>query len=682
MFLKGILLFYLCVFIIYFNSFAQSDSDYNLDSLLEEYSTKPKFGFFAGYGANLHFTNFKQLPEIPCCSPSFKFGWAWGYEFGLLADYFVFEDWFVSGRVSLLQSNGFFTKQEPTTVIIDGVSQNGIFEHQLDTWFKNLNLEFKANHSLDYFIWYSAGLGLSFPLTHTFQQKEVIVEPSDRGTFNNGLRVRNEYAGDIQRVRAFIPYLTIGVAGEFRAHKRDLFFLYPEINLKYMFISPISGTKWNSLFLRAGLAVKFREPIPPPPPPPPPVDPPLFELPSPFEPPTISASIKYKIYDSSGYVRNNIPIRIEDFVSYNMKPLLTYIFFDHNSDKIPERYVKLTPEQTKTFGLKQLGSLDVLQTYYHILNIVGKKLKETKESKVILVGTNSGKGEEKNNLDLSNRRAKAVKDYLVNVWGIEPDRIEVQARNLPMEPSNPDDPQGEEENRRVEIITDDIRITEPIFSVDTIRKVEKLKITFYPKYQTGVELKKWSLFIKQNGEIVKTFQGEGRPADSLVWEVDDNGFDRIVFGGKLDVEFFVSDFLEQVGRASAEPLAINKITVDKKRMEGVADREFEFYSLILFDFGKSKLGQEHKNVLEFINKRVTPESQVTIEGFTDNIGDEKVNRKISEKRAIEVAKWLGLKSAKTVGVGESYLLYDNSLPEGRFYCRTVRITIETPIVTK
>lgn len=148
------------------------------------------------------------------------------------------------------------------------------------------------------------------------------------------------------------------------------------------------------------------------------------------------------------------------------------------------------------------------------------------------------------------------------------------------------------------------------------------------------------------------------------------------------MEFYVYDFLDQVGKATATPITINKITVDKKRMEGVTDREFEFYSLILFDFGKSKLGQEHKNVLEFINKRVTSESQVTIEGFTDNIGDEKVNRKISEKRAIEVAKWLGLKNAKTVGVGESYLLYDNSLPEGRFYCRTVRITIETPIITK
>jgi hypothetical protein len=30
------------------------------------------------------------------------------------------------------------------------------------------------------------------------------------------------------------------------------------------------------------------------------------------------------------------------------------------------------------------------------------------------------------------------------------------------------------------------------------------------------------------------------------------------------------------------------------------------------------------------------------------------------------------------GVGESTLLYPNDSPEGRFYCRTVQVLIETP----
>jgi outer membrane protein OmpA-like peptidoglycan-associated protein len=644
------------------------------------FATKPKIGIFAGYGLNLHFTDFNKLPNIPCCSPEFNFGYGFGWEFGAVGDYFVFDNLFLSGKISTLQNNGSFSKQEPVTVIVDGKSQEGVFEHQLKTWFHFLDLQISANYSLNNFLWSKGGIGFLFPIMNKFHQKEVIVKPEDRGTFNNGLRVRNEYSGDIQDVRGLIPYITLGISAELRAHKGDLYFLYPEVSVRYMFISPIRGLSWNSLNFRAGIALKFHQPIPPPPPPPPPLEPPLYQLPSPVKPPSILAKIKYKIYDSTGYEKKNIPVRIEDFVSYNMKPLLNYVFFDHNSDKIPDRYIKFTPEQAANFDLKKLSSLDVLQTYHYVLNIIGKKLKESKESKVLLVGTNSGKGEEKNNLELSIRRAKAVKDYLVNVWGIEPERIELEARNLPKEPSNPDDPQGDEENRRVEILTDNLKILEPVFSVDTLRKVERMKIVFYPEYQSGVEINKWSILIKQGNESVKVFEGNGKPPDSLEWNVDDKGFDKVVFGGQLNIEFFVRDYLDQVGFATAEPLRINKITVDKKRMEGVTDREYEFYSLILFDFGKSKLEKQHKNVLEFLQKRVTPYSQVTIEGFTDNIGDEKVNRKISEKRAIEVAKWLELTSAKTVGVGESYLLYDNSLPEGRFYCRTVRITIETPLI--
>ncbi|MEI6089253.1 MAG: hypothetical protein WCR42_02265 [bacterium] len=31
------------------------------------------------------------------------------------------------------------------------------------------------------------------------------------------------------------------------------------------------------------------------------------------------------------------------------------------------------------------------------------------------------------------------------------------------------------------------------------------------------------------------------------------------------------------------------------------------------------------------------------------------------------------------GVGEDTLLYNNDVPEGRFYCRTVQIVVKTPI---
>ena len=70
---------------------------------------------------------------------------------------------------------------------------------------------------------------------------------------------------------------------------------------------------------------------------------------------------------------------------------------------------------------------------------------------------------------------------------------------------------------------------------------------------------------------------------------------------------------------------------------------------------------------------------VTISGYTDALGDEIVNEKIALERAKAVSQRLQIRNAIVRGIGEKEILYDNNLPEGRFYCRTVTITIETPI---
>jgi outer membrane protein OmpA-like peptidoglycan-associated protein len=120
-----------------------------------------------------------------------------------------------------------------------------------------------------------------------------------------------------------------------------------------------------------------------------------------------------------------------------------------------------------------------------------------------------------------------------------------------------------------------------------------------------------------------------------------------------------------------------------KRRSGQSDKEYEYYSLILFDYGKSDLGFEHKKVVDFVKGRLSEGSKLLIYGYTDSMGEEEVNLKLSDKRAKSVLKRLEIsENINYEGKGESELLYDNSLPEGRFYCRTVTIDIETPIKNK
>jgi outer membrane protein OmpA-like peptidoglycan-associated protein len=119
--------------------------------------------------------------------------------------------------------------------------------------------------------------------------------------------------------------------------------------------------------------------------------------------------------------------------------------------------------------------------------------------------------------------------------------------------------------------------------------------------------------------------------------------------------------------------------VRQKRQNLVGDYEVEKFSLILFDFDKATIEGMNKNIVEFIKKRIKSNSEVQIVGYSDRTGDQEYNKRLSEERAKSTKKELKRIDANAFGLGEEVLLYDNDLPEGRFYCRTVEIIVKTKI---
>ncbi len=60
------------------------------------------------------------------------------------------------------------------------------------------------------------------------------------------------------------------------------------------------------------------------------------------------------------------------------------------------------------------------------------------------------------------------------------------------------------------------------------------------------------------------------------------------------------------------------------------------------------------------------------------------NQQLSEQRAFAVRNVILVERpdatiSSTQGIGPSRLPYDNDLPEGRYYCRTVSIEMKTPV---
>lgn len=395
----------------------------------------------------------------------------------------------------------------------------------------------------------------------------------------------------------------------------------------------------------------------------------------------ISSGVTYEGFDDS----LKIPVKfdtlnIEETVSTNMRPLLTYVFFDKNSSKIPERYEKLTVNEAPHFYIEQLKDLGTLDTYYKILNIIGRRLVEYDTSTVLLTGCNSDAGVETNSFALSRARAESVRKYLIDVWGIAPERIRVKARNLPAMPSKTSEKDFydavRDENRRVEISAYDWKIIEPVVTFDTLRSIEPQNIRF--KAETKGDIPVSSSKFKAtigSGELLNLSNNES---------------------GSIEGEMNITrnrDYFQQ---------AANMInyTYEGKNSEGFActsygyvpykikikDSTFDRYSLILFDFDSYNLSDANTRISEYIKSRIARSESgevlgsAEIIGFTDQIGSESYNLELSAKRAESIYTDLGITSDKITykGIGEEKLLYPDINPEGRFYSRTVTITVINP----
>jgi len=132
-----------------------------------------------------------------------------------------------------------------------------------------------------------------------------------------------------------------------------------------------------------------------------------------------------------------------------------------------------------------------------------------------------------------------------------------------------------------------------------------------------------------------------------------------------------------ISKTQTEPIEV--ISIQQKRKNRIGDYEVEKFSLILFDFDKATIEAQNKKIVDFIKSRTKPESEIEIIGYTDRTGSPEYNKRLSQRRADATRDALGRRDAKSIGVGQERLLYNNDLPEGRFYCRTVEIIVKTKI---
>ncbi len=372
-------------------------------------------------------------------------------------------------------------------------------------------------------------------------------------------------------------------------------------------------------------------------------------------------------------------------------PLLNYVFFDEGSTQIPSRYVAMSAETAGTFkeaNLQQEPAGDAsgragrqLNAYYNVLNILGDRMRVNPESTITLSGASMAGPKEGNLL------AMAVKQYLVNVFAIDANRIATNGRTKPINPSEQVGGKKElillrEGDRRVDIQSNSTSLMmetggglmKPIQINATQADPKDTHVIFYVGNASEV-LNNYTIEVTdQNGQL-KTYGPFNKNEESIPGKtILGNGTEgtyKVVMVGKT-----------KTGKVVRKETTLTMANQVEKLENGLR------YS-ILFNFNKSTTVATYTKFLtDVVAPLITSNSTVIIHGFTDVIGSEDYNLALSQKRALEGQQILeaainraGITNVKfeTTGFGESTISspFENNRPEERFYNRTVIIDINS-----
>lgn len=374
-------------------------------------------------------------------------------------------------------------------------------------------------------------------------------------------------------------------------------------------------------------------------------------------------------------------------------PLRNYIFFDLGSTEIPSRYVKLRKDQVTDFKEDKIELLAPLvqsdrpkremTVYYNVLNILGDRMDKNPNSKIVLVGS-SEKGPAEGKV-----MAESVKTYLVDVFGINANRIAIEGRKKPKIPS-------EQPGGQLELVL--LREGDRRVSVES--KSPELLMEFQSGPEAPLKPVVFSTLQEEPIDSYVTFNVEGADTAFSSWSLeiaDEEGRvqnfgpytqEQVSIPGKTILGTRpVGDYkVNMIGQTKTGQVIKKESNVHMVLWTPTTNQEGTKFS-VLYEFNNSKsIELYHKYLTEVVAPKIPEGGKVTIHGYTDVIGGEVNNKALSLARANDVKKILETALTKSgnkdvqfdvlsFGEDESVSPFGNKLPEQRFYNRTVIIDI-------
>ncbi|OFY00227.1 MAG: flagellar motor protein MotB [Bacteroidetes bacterium GWC2_40_22] len=487
-----------------------------------------------------------------------------------------------------------------------------------------------------------------------------------------------EITGDFSNMRSSVFSMQIGAGYDINLSspdKQGQAVLSPFVSFQpYFGQDPRSIETWNITTVRVGAALKFGKG-------------------KKIEQPVKAAAVVVVPDPEVKFTVNsptNIPVQRRVRETF---PVRNYVFFDSGSAKISDRYVLITKDQVKdfkedrleTFTPKQLSGRSQRQmtVYYNVLNILGDRMGRFPATVVRLSGASMEGTED------GLAMAESIKKYLVDIFGIEPGRINTEGRIKPRIPSEQPGATKEldmlrEGDRRVTIWSESPELmiqyqtgpNTPLKPVEFVG-VQEAPVDSYITFNVeGAEeaLTSWSVEVKDDAGKVQNLGPYSKEKVSIPG--------KTILGTRPEGNYKVT----MVGKTKSGKTVRQETPVHMVLWTPPENEEALRYSIIFEINDSDAINIYEKYLTDVVTPKIPKDGTVIIHGHTDIIGNDVHNQELSLARANEVSGIMKSALSKTgrtdvkfevLGFGEDETLapFENKYPEERFYNRSVIIDI-------
>lgn len=368
-------------------------------------------------------------------------------------------------------------------------------------------------------------------------------------------------------------------------------------------------------------------------------------------------------------------------------PVLNMIFFPKDSSSLNRYFLYTSPDQTTSYS--EDNTTATLEAHYNILNSLGYRLRAHPAATIGLTGCS---GNDVGQLTLAKARAETIQNYLVAIWGINANRVKITSRILPAYPSDVATEKGREENRRVEVISDDWNIMGPVVAKRYVRYPDPRRALLYVspitdptitdrKIKILYQHKPWATISVPNGDTTIEWNWRSDAAKLLPASHELLNTQLPPPKGILSAQLLLTDAQGRMTESSADSIEV-KLIPYMTIPESPSNKRREMYHLSLRPDEEQAIGKMNKTYIDsLILPRIKPHSDMEILGYANE--DSRKNRDRSEALIASIKKYIEPKTIIsnrdiTTKYYSNGVLFYPQYPEGRMLNRSAQIIIETP----